>query len=185
MNMKTIFQFCAVLILTINGITAQGTLQFNRVLLLNDQSGAQTVPAGKVWKVAFVNTSAGRRVTGWLSWGSETWTATKPNPCTGATSGTSSGLFYVNYGACPTGGNSFTVNGQSIAFGSGNPLWLPAGAVVNITGTQCINTANITHGAQPYYNNSDGVWQCGPFNVAVTPVSNSPVASIIEFNILP
>ncbi len=183
--MYKILTICAVLSLTVSNLTAQGTLQFNRVILLNDQSGAQTVPAGKVWKVAFVNTSAGRRVSTWASWGSETWSATKPNPCTGATSGSSSGLFYVGYSACPTGGNSFTVNGQSISFGSGNPLWLPAGAVVNITGTQCINSANASLGSQPYYNNTDGVWQCGPFNVGVTSVSNSPVASIIEFNILP
>jgi hypothetical protein len=167
-------------------LSAQGTLQFNRVILLVDTSGVQTVPAGKVWKVTYVNSSTARRVssysqnccTGW-------WSATNPSPCSGATSGSSTASS-INYANCPSGNNAFLVNGQRIAFGGGNPLWLPAGIQVEVTGTPCRNSANINAGNEVFVNNTDNYWFCGPFSVSVsTPIQNSPMVSIIEFNILP
>lgn len=57
-NIKTCFYslgFILLLLLISGNIQAQGELQFNRVVLV---SGAQTVPAGKVWKVEGAAVSA-------------------------------------------------------------------------------------------------------------------------------
>jgi len=165
---------------------AQGTLQFNRVILLADTSGINTVPAGKVWKVTYVNSSTARRATGWSpNWNTITWSATNPNPCTGATSG-STNTGNVGYSSCPSGNNGFLVNGQRVAFGGGNPLWLPAGIQVEVTGTPCRNSVNISVSNVTLYNGTDAFYFCGPLSVAVSnPIQNSPMVSIIEFNIIP
>jgi len=172
------------------GLLAQGNLQFNQVLVINAQSGTQTVPAGKVWKVTSQNPSGGIYFTNWSN-GSITWSVTNPNPCTGATSGTTS-LKYVYKRKCPDSNNKIIINGTKTELGNHGPIWLPAGATLGVSQTPCANTLspNIP-GATPYRvsdltnpNNQPDYYECdGPINVGFAP--NSILVSVIEFNIVP
>jgi hypothetical protein len=100
-------------------INAQGTLQFNRVVLVTTQ---QTVPAGKVWKVESVVVPISANNPSYASSGS-------------ASCGSS---FFRNH--------TFRVNGVETKAGNGSmpivntgyeasytplPLWLPAGATLD------------------------------------------------------
>ncbi len=173
------------------GLFAQGNLQFNQVLVINAQSGTQTVPAGKVWKITSQNLSGGVYYSNWSSNSNTTWSITNPNPCNGATSGTSS-IRQVRKYKCPDANNNLVLNGVKTKLGESGPLWLPAGATLGIVETPCVNSLspNIPS-ATPYYledrtdpNNLQYYRECdGPINAGAVP--NSILVSVIEFNIVP
>ena len=173
------------------GLSAQGNLQFNQVLVINAQSGTQTVPAGKVWKITSQNLSGGVYYSNWSSTTNSTWSITNPNPCNGATSGTTS-IRQVRKYKCPDANNNLVLNGVKTKLGESGPLWLPAGATLGIVETPCVSSLspNIPS-ATPYYledrtdpNNFQYYNECdGPINAGAVP--NSILVSVIEFNIVP
>ncbi len=183
--------FLLAMLLLFTRLSAQGNLQFNQVLVLNSQSGTQTVPAGKVWKITAQNTSGGIYFYNWSSNDLVTWSVNNPNPCTGATSGTSS-LRQIRKRMCPKSNNALVLNGVTTALSESGPFWLPAGATVDILETVCFNTLspNIPAGT-PYFQEDRtdlgdirSYYDCaGPINAGAVP--NSILVSVIEFNIVP
>jgi hypothetical protein len=175
---------------SLGSLLAQGTLQFNQVIVVNSNSGTLTVPVGKVWKVTGQGMSRGVYYENYSSNLSPTWSATNPNPCTGATSGSGSNLRYVRKYLCPTANNGIMINGDRINL-SGGSLWLSSGTSLQITGTPCVNTLTPNIAAStPYYvyetttGSNVYYWEClGAVNAGV--VGNSTVASVIEFNVIP
>ncbi len=177
------------LLLSLGAAFGQGTLQFNRVLLVNKASGQVTVPAGKVWKIEANGLSGGIYYQPYTTT-TPTWSATNPNPCTGATSGSSGTLQYVDKYRCATSNNVLVINGSKTMVDAQKPMWLPASTTVSISSTPCVNSINLpvgtpyyvrdySGGSSPtYYMECDGPVQTGS-------VSNSILVSIIEFNILP
>lgn len=94
-------------------LSAQNTLQYNRTLLVNS---LQTVPAGKVWKVESVLTSANLNIN------------------------TGSSSHQVQTSAIVVNGSTIYVSstwGNNQAIGSLNltklPIWLPAGTTLNVS----------------------------------------------------
>lgn len=170
-------------------VFGQGTLQFNRVLLVNAGSGQVTVPAGKVWKIEANGLSGGVYYQAFTGT-STTWSVTNPNPCTGATSGSSGNIQYVDKYRCASSNNVLVINGLKTIMDTQKPMWLPAASTVSISTTPCVNSVSLpastpyyvrdySGGGSPvYYMECDGPIQSGT-------LSNSILVSIIEFNILP
>lgn len=183
--MKAVFTLLSALF--VFGLQAQGTLQFNRVLLLDNSMSSYTVPAGKVWKIEQVSSVRGRYAYAYSqNYTSNSWSTSSPNPCTGSPSGTSN-VDRVLYTDCPTFGQ-VQINGYAYTFDSSSPVWLPAGSVVTVPGSSCVHQVNVTIAAVPYYTNLWGsnIYICGPVNLASgTTVPNSNLVSIIEFNVVP
>ncbi len=165
--------------------SAQGTLQFNRVLLLDHSQSPYTVPAGKVWKIEQAVSSQGSFVSAFNpTYSNITWSTGSPNPCTGAVSGNTN-YAYLVYTTCrPLA--PLLVNGYKYNFNSQQPVWLPASTVLTVPGTNCVNQVNVSLGALPYYDTQLGNYLCGPLSItAGTPVPNAYIISVIEFNIQP
>ncbi len=189
--MKYRFFLLAMLLFSF-GLNAQGNLQFNQVLVLNAQSGTQTVPAGKVWKITSYYTSGGAYYQNWSSNFNITWSSSNPNPCTGATSGTSN-VRRIEKQRCPSGNNRVLINGTQLEMdGNKGLVWLPSGTTVSLIATTCSNTLSPDMpAATPYYlndqtnpNQSFQYYACdGQINVG--PVPNSLLLTILEFNIVP
>jgi hypothetical protein len=137
---------------------AQGTLQFNRVLLVGPTP--QTVPAGKVWKIENVYYETGTFKQ--ASSGSGTCT----NPCNGSTQIWTS---YNTVSCAFSNTTPITINGVACSLGSpGSPLWLPAGVVLSGSSKTCIDSG--------YY---------GSCSSCPSPTVINAYASVIEFNIIP
>jgi hypothetical protein len=169
-------------------VFGQGTLQFNRVLLVNAGSGQVTVPAGKVWKIEANGLSGGIYYQNWSS-SSTAWSATNPNPCNGATTGSAS-IPYLDKLRCATSNNVLIINGIKTIVDTQKPMWLPAATTVSISSTPCVNGASMSAGVPYYVRDYSGggspvyYMECdGPIQTGT--VSNSILVSIIEFNILP
>jgi len=185
--MKKVF---AILILFSFGLAAyaQGSLQFNQVLLVTAASGQLTVPANKVWKITSQGISGGVWYENWTS-STVNWSITNPNPCSGATSGSSS-VRYLNKRSCSTSNNLLIINGIKSKMGANGPIWLPAATTLSISTTPCVNTlspdmpANTPYYVQDYTSSTTYYYECaGSINAGVVP--NSILASVIEFNIVP
>lgn len=168
-------------------LSGQGTLQFNKALILTSDSGQKTVPANKVWKVESYSYSFNHWYNGYSNWGNVNWSNGTQNPCTGANSG-SSNVNYYSQSQCAQANANFFVNGNRIngtAFTS-FPLWLPSGVVLEIFSNPCYNTVSFSVPANtPVRDNNTGAYLCGPLNATAGAVPNSPVVSILEFNIIP
>lgn len=186
--MKT---FCLTLALGITAVSiAQGTLQFNQALLISSGSGTVTVPAGKVWKIEGNGLSGGISYSLYsTSYTTPTWSVTNPNPCNGATSGSSGTLNAYTKSPCPTSNNVIVINGVKTQVDANKPMWLPAGTTVSISVTPCVNSTSIAAGV-PYYvrdqttSTTITYYECdGPVNAGT--VQNSIMLSILEFNIMP
>jgi len=168
----------------------QFSLRFNRVLLLDVNSGSVTVPANTVWKVEATAVSGGiRYYLNSSSWSSTTWSVTNPNPCNGATSGNSGTLPRLGRARCPDANNVMVINGTRTRPDATKPLWLPAGTVVSINQSLCTNTTNY-NAATPHYTLDETATpnvtliECeGPINPGVVP--NSILVSVIEFELVP
>lgn len=164
---------------------AQGSLQFNQVLVFTSANGQQTVPANKVWKLESYSPSQARRYTYFGNWGTANWNTTNPNPCTGATSGSTT-LNYFDHSACPSANTALMINGQSVVPNSSQPIWIPSSGTVEINANPCYSGASVNVGANtPVRDNSQGTYLCGPISINAGPVNNSPVVTVIEFNIIP
>jgi hypothetical protein len=163
---------------------AQGSLQFNQVLWLDNSNSPYTVPAGKVWKIT-QNSYGTRHFLSSTSTFSVTWSNTNPNPCTGATSGSSTAIA-VNYSSCG-GVNWPTANGHQLGQGSGLVTWLPAGTTVEVPATPCFHSASANIGSNVVYrDNRTSSYICQPLQISSgSSVPNSNVLSIVEFNIIP
>jgi hypothetical protein len=181
----------AILILISFGLVAyaQGSLQFNQVLIVTSSSGQLSVPANKVWKITSQGTSGGIWYDDYSSNVTGNWTITNPHPCTGATSGSAS-VRYLRKRLCPTANNVLIINGTKSNMSANGPLWLPAGTTLSISTTPCVNTLNPNMSSNtPYYvydvtGSGVAYYECaGSINAGVVP--NSILASIIEFNISP
>lgn len=113
------FSLFLVFLLSIVWVAAQGTLQFNRVVLVTTQ---QSVPAGKVWKVESVIVPIA---------------ANNPSYASSGSSNCGSSFFR---------NHTFRINGVETKAGAGSmpitntgyeasytqlPLWLPAGATLD------------------------------------------------------
>jgi hypothetical protein len=173
-----------------NRLYSQFSLRFNRVLLVDVSSGTVTVPANMVWKVEATAVSGGIRY-GMVntSYSSETWSVNNPNPCNGATSGSSGTLPRLRRSLCPTANNVMVINGTRTRPDVNKPLWLPAGTTVSIVQSLCTNTTSYA-AATPHYTLDETVTpnvtliECeGAINPGVVP--NSILVSIIEFEIVP
>lgn len=166
-------------------VQGQGSLQFNQVLVFTAASGQQTVPANKVWKLESYSPSQARRYTTFGFWGNGNWSTTNPNPCTGATSGSFS-VNYFDHSACPSANTALSINGQSVVPNSSQPLWIPASGTIEISANPCYSGASVNVGANtPVRDNTQGTYLCGPITINSGAVSNSPVVTVIEFNIIP
>lgn len=172
-------------------LSAQGSLQFNQVLLLTAQTGQQTVPLGKVWKLTAERQSGGYRYGNYSNNLNFSWTPTNPNPCNGATTGSAS-VRYIVKALCGTSQNGIWVNGTPLRGNQEGSLWFPAGTTVSVSASPCQNSLspNIPAGT-PYYvrdetnlNAITAYTECdGPLNLGAVP--NSPLYTVIEFNIVP
>jgi hypothetical protein len=168
-------------------LSGQGTLQFNKAMILTSDSGQKIVPANKVWKVESYTYNSNFRYVAYANWGNVNWNASNPNPCTGATSGTSN-INYYSVGNCPSANANFFVNGNRAGSTTFNsfPLWLPAGINVLVSSNVCYSTVSFSVPANtPVRDDNTNAYLCGPINVTAGPVPNSPVVSILEFNIIP
>jgi hypothetical protein len=168
---------------------AQGSLQFNQVLLINAASGQVTVPANKVWKITSQGTSGGVYYENWASNQSVTWSLTNPHPCSGATSGSTT-VRYLYKRSCSFSNNLLIINGIKSKMGATGPIWLSAGTTLSVSATPCVNTlspdmpANSPYYVQDLTSSTTYYYECaGAINAGVVP--NSILASIIEFNIIP
>jgi len=181
-----------VLFLLSVGLSAQGNLQFNQVLVLNSQSGTQTVPAGKVWKITSFYTAGGVYYGNWSTNFTATWSTGSPNPCTGATSGTSS-VRRIEKKRCLSGNNRVLVNGNELDMdGNKGLVWLPAATTLSINTTPCANllSPDIPSGAPYYLNdqsdpNQSGIYYACDGAINAGPVPNTLLLTILEFNIVP
>jgi hypothetical protein len=168
-------------------LSGQGTLQFNKAMILTSDSGQKTVPANKVWKVESYSYSANLRYVAYANWGNVNWNSSNPNPCTGATSGTTN-INYYSVGNCPSANSNFFVNGNRLGNTNLNsyPIWLPSGSNVLIASNVCYSTVSFSIPANtPVRDDNTNAYLCGPINVTAGAVPNSPVVSILEFNIIP
>ncbi len=164
----------------------QGTLQFNQVRVLDASTPTYTVPAGKVWKIENISTSRSIYATPPSANFNITWSASSTNPCTGASSGTSN-VQSLNSSLCRSFPTQVVINGVNHNFTPSAPVWLPAGATIQLYGTYCNHTATISVPAGvPYFDNYYGTYLCGPVSyTSSTPVTNSILVSLIEFNVIP
>ena len=184
MSFSLKFTFLFLISCQVSPLLAQGTLQFNQALLLDNVNSPYTVPAGKVWKIT--QNSYGTRhflySTGSFS---VTWSATNPNPCTGAITGSSTAIS-VNYSSCG-GVNWPTANGHQLGQGSGLVTWLPAGTVIDVPSSPCFHTASASIGQNVVYrDNRTSAYLCQPLQLSAGAiVPNSNILSVIEFNIIP
>jgi hypothetical protein len=181
--------FSILLSLVFSGISllhGQGTLQFNQVRVLDASSPTHTVPAGKVWKIENVSTNRSIFATPPSANFNVTWTPTSTNPCNGVSSGTSS-VQQLNFTVCRSFPTEMIINGVRHNFTSASPIWLPAGSTLQLYGTFCNHTATVSVPAGvPYYDGYYGAYLCGPVSyTASTPVTNSILVSLIEFNVIP
>ena len=181
--------FSILIALVCSGISllhSQGTLQFNQVRVLDASSPTYTVPAGKVWKIENISTNRSIYATPPSANFNTTWSAGGTNPCTGASSGTSN-VQQLNFSVCRSFPSEFTINGVRHNFITSAPVWLPAGATLQLYGTFCNHTATVSVPAGvPYYDAYYGAYLCGPVSfTARTPVTNSILVSLIEFNVIP
>jgi hypothetical protein len=168
-------------------LSGQGTLQFNKAMILTSDSGQKTVPANKVWKVESYSYNFNHWYNGYSNWGNVNWSNGTQNPCTGANSGTSNVNFY-SQSQCPQANANLFINGNRINGGAlpAFPIWLPSGVVLEIFSNPSFNTVSFSVPANtPVRDNNTGAYLCGPINVTAGPVPNSPVVSILEFNIIP
>ncbi len=165
---------------------AQGTLQFNRVMVLDGSQSPYTVPAGKVWKLENRSTAQSRFVSSIGTPFSATWSGTNPNPCDGSISGSTT-VQRVTFSNCQSYNTQILVNGGNSAFSSSTPVWLAAGNTLQIFQGICTHAINLNiPSSTPYYDNSAGYFYCGP--LSVTPgqqLTNSTLVSVIEFNVIP
>ena len=130
---------------------SQGNLQFNQVLLVTVNSGQLTVPTGKVWKVTASSTESAVYYSNYSTNVTPTWSVTNPNPCNGATTGSTS-VRRISKNQCPDANNKVIINGAKYSLNTSNPLWLPAGATVDVSSTPCVNTLSPGISANtPYY----------------------------------
>lgn len=183
--MKNIFYLLTACLFTLCGFS-QGTLEFNQVLLLSSANGVVTVPAGKVWKIESYMASSARRYTDYSLYGNVNWSITNPNPCTGAITGTSSNVYYYSTAACPSANTAVWVNGQNSNIGQSLPAWLPAATTLEIQSNVCYSGANFTIGAGvPFRDNTSATYLCGPLTVTPGFLNNSPIITLVEFNIVP
>jgi hypothetical protein len=166
-----------------------GNLEFNQAIIMTVNSGQLTVPAGKVWKVTASTSGSSIYYSNWTSpISSLTWQVTNPNPCTGATSGSSSNIPRIYKYQCPGSNNKIEVNGKKYTLSSSSPLWLPETTTVSLSSTPCVNS--VTVGANTPYLVNDQTpggttyYECdGPINPGT--VENGIIISILEFNIIP
>lgn len=166
-------------------VQGQGSLQFNQVLVFTAASGQQTVPSNKVWKLESYSPSQARRYTTFGNWGTVNWSTSNPNPCTGATSGSIT-INYFDHSACPSANTVLSINGQSVVPNSSQPLWIPASGTIEIKANPCYSGPSVNVGANtPVRDNTQGTYLCGPISINSGAVSNSPVVTVIEFNIIP
>lgn len=181
----------SLLFLGLGGLAAwaQGSLQFNQVLIVTSASGQLTVPANKVWKITSQGISGGVYYENWAANQSTTWSTTNPHPCTGATSGSAT-LRYLYKRSCSSSNNLLIINGVKSKMGANGPIWLPAATTLSISTTPCVNTlspdipANTPYYVQDLTSSTSYYYECaGAINAGVVP--NSILASIIEFNIIP
>jgi len=165
-------------------LSAQGTLQFNQALLLDNSNSPYTVPAGKVWKIT-QNSYGTRYFLSSTSTFTANWTGTMPNPCTGATSG-SSVVTALNYSSCG-GVLAPTANGHQLGQGSGLVTWLPAGTVVEVPASPCAHTASANIGQNTVTRDSrTSAYQCQTIQISAgSTVPNSNILSTVEFNVIP
>ena len=109
---------------------SQGNLQFNQVKIIQNTDPAQTVPAGKVWKIESVFTSGDQDVYGEQTSGTN---LTLFTAC-------SVPSFYYQYS-----GRYLAINAIPISFGihsagvqmTNLPIWVPAGSTI----CTCTNSA--------------------------------------------
>lgn len=167
-------------------LQAQGTLQFNRVMVLDGSQAPYTVPAGKVWKLENRSTAQSRFVSGLGTPFTTTWSGSNPNPCDGSISGSFT-VQRVTFSSCQSYNTQILVNGANTAFSSSTPIWLAAGNTLQIFQGVCTHGINLNIPAStPYYDNSAGFFYCGPLSVtAGQQVTNSTLISVIEFNVIP
>ena len=175
--------------LTISLNAQGGNLEFNQAIIMTVNSGQLTVPAGKVWKVTASTSGSAVYFENWTSDANFTWTTTRPNPCTGATSG-SQVIRRIYKRQCADSNNKLVVNGTKYTLNSGSPLWAPTGTTIPLSSTPCSNTLSPAIGGNtPYYVNDatgGGAFyvECdGPINQGI--VDNGIIISILEFNIVP
>jgi hypothetical protein len=97
----------------IGHLSAQGTLQFNRVLLLDHSQSPYTVPAGKVWKVESALFSS--------SLGISVGTSSAQN---------SAASILINGGSVFFASTWGSSNATSAVTLTSLPIWLPAGTTL-------------------------------------------------------
>ncbi len=168
-------------------LSGQGTLQFNKAMILTSDSGQKTVPANKVWKVESYSFSQTLFYNAFGNYGNINWSNSNQNPCTGATSGSSTINFFL-MSSCPTLNSGLLVNGFKVHAATYNamPIWMPEGSSLLVYSIPCFNTVSFSVPSNTAVrDNSNGSVLCGPINVTAGAVPNSPVVSILEFNIIP
>ncbi|MFZ4060119.1 MAG: hypothetical protein ACOYK5_02685 [Bacteroidia bacterium] len=163
---------------------AQGSLQFNQALLLDNSNSPYTVPAGKVWKIT-QNSYGTRHFLSSTSTFTANWSGTTPNPCSGSTSGSTLATA-INFSSCG-GVLAPTANGHQLGQGSGLITWLPAGTIVDVPASPCVHTASVNVGQNAVTrDNRTSAFLCQPIQISAgSTVPNSNILSIIEFNIIP
>jgi hypothetical protein len=153
---------------------AQGNLQFNQVIVL---SGAQTVPAGKVWKLESLIMPS----PSFIKYQTQDGGSCGCN----ASSSYSKTRYITDYVASFFAGkNNIKINGEEISY-QNTIIWLNAGSTVEpivLTTPPQQPTPASGNCYSPYWIDNAYVG-CGPY----TPpqVSVTPKISIIEFNVTP
>jgi hypothetical protein len=155
--MKNLF---SLIITGLSSLTlAQGNLQFNQVLLIDNNTA--TVPAGKVWKIENIVYEA-------VPYFQASSGSGSCAPCNGSTQLWSS---YTTQSCQVSSTNPITINGVKASAGNtGSPLWLPAGATL----------AGETKTCTPNAGSYGGGCICPPPSVTA-----KTYISVIEFNIVP
>jgi hypothetical protein len=138
---------------------AQGNLQFNQVLLIDNNTA--TVPVGKIWKienivyeaVPYFQANSGSGTCAPCNGSSQLWTSYTTQTCQVLAT------------------TPMTINGVKASAGNtGSPLWLPAGSTLSGETKTCTPNAG-SYGASCI---------CPPPSVTA-----KTYISVIEFNIIP
>ncbi len=169
--MKTNLLIVSLVILT-GAVYAQGTLQFNQVLLINSAT-PQQVPNGKVWKVESALFSNETYVI---------YSSSQGGSCSCGQGNAAYLYAYASIAALATG--NLTINGTTYNYTSGGTMWLPAGtSLASVTISTPPQQSTPATGCYDNYYIS-GVYQgCGPYTPPTATITS--IVSVIEFNIVP
>lgn len=162
------------------------SLRFLQVHTLDADSGMQTVPQGKIWRVTKSLAHVNQLVLQSQTNQSVAATPSNPNPCTGDTTGNYT-IWTLQMNSC-CNAEVIELNGKEMQYKESSVfedynLWLPEGTTIESKGSTCTHVGSLSIPPQGvYFLQNNNQLRCGPVQFSGS-TQYSPLLSILEFEV--